>query len=83
MRRKFCVGEKRIYDKFVQLVQTHFVQQCPALVTTETDKFPVFKINEAQMYDVPSFTNVTEELNTKKQSSEASGKVCSIILTSV
>lgn len=59
----------------MQLVQTHFVQQCPRLVTTETDKIPVFKINEAQMYDIPPFSSLTEELNAKKQSSEASGKV--------
>lgn len=67
----------------MQLVQTHFVQQCPALVTTETDKVPVFKINEAQTYDVPSFSSVTEELNAKKQSSEVSGKVGTVILASV
>lgn len=67
-------GEKRIYEKFVQLVQTHFVRRCPALANTmsEEDRIPDLIINESQLYDVPSFSNVAEEMQAKMQQLESS-----------
>lgn len=53
-------GEKRVYDKFVQLVQTHFVRRCPSLVLpSEDDNLPNFKVIENQLYSVPAFANTT------------------------
>ena len=54
---KAFVSLQQVYEKFSTLVKTNFIQRCaPLLATegTETAVLPLFKNDEAKLYELPS-----------------------------
>lgn len=53
------------------------MRRCPALANTasEEDQIPNLGINASQLYVVPSFSNVAEEMQAKTQQLESSKRV--------